>query len=363
MSDGPNKQSVGDPRRVATAGQTFSTLSQMSTDDRRIDAVSGEPAATRDSVARPATSAKRSNGSIDPREETVAKRAAPRSKAPAAKAPAAKSPTSPARPPKKKVPAARVEPALPAPEPAPPLSTAAAILLAPIPLPPIPLPPIQLQPDRTEVDPAPDTAPVSWVPTTFEPVLFDAAVQDPTGEHVPPDGALAQGSRSTRVSPGGRRPRPRVRRVTRVVRHVDPWSVFKIALCFSAVLYGICLTAGVLLWNVAYTTGTVDNLEKFFESFGWSSFHFKGGQLYHNAWIIGLFIALGLTGLALLSATLFNLITDLVGGVRVTVLEEEVIERTPTASTPLLRRRRTPSSGAATGESPAGFDDSVDKAG
>lgn len=232
-----------------------------------------------------------------------------------------------------------------------------------MPLPPIQLPPIQLQPDQTEVELVPDVAPVSWAPTTFEPVLFDAAVDDPTGENVAPVGTLPQGSRSTRVSPGGRRPRPRVRRVTRVVRHVDPWSVFKIALCFSAVLYGICLTAGVLLWNVAYTTGTVDNLEKFFESFGWSSFHFKGGQLYHNAWIIGLFIALGLTGLALLSATLFNLITDLVGGVRVTVLEEEVIERTPTASAPLLRRRRRSSRGAATGVPPVVFEDSVDKAG
>ena len=217
----------------------------------------------------------------------------------------------------------------------------------------------------------PDPSPVSWVPTTFEPVIFDAALEDPTGEHVPPVWVAAQGGRSIRVAPGGRRPRPRVRRVTRVVRHVDPWSVFKIALCFSAVLYGICLTAGVLLWNVAYTTGTVDNLEKFFESFGWSSFRFKGGQLYHNAWIIGLFIALGLTGLALLSATLFNLITDLVGGVRVTVLEEEVIERTPIASSPLLRRRRAPSTGTDTGPNTGpntgpvsgGLENSVDKAG
>ena len=63
--------------------------------------------------------------------------------------------------------------------------------------------------------------------------------------------------------------RPRVRQVTRVVRHVDPWSVFKVALVFNLVLYVVLLTAGVLLWNVAYATGTVDNLERFFESFGW----------------------------------------------------------------------------------------------
>ncbi len=122
--------------------------------------------------------------------------------------------------------------------------------------------------------------------------------------------------------------RPRVRKVTRVVRHVDPWTVFKVAAIFSLVVYGVLLTAGVLLWNVANTTGTVDNLERFFESFGWEQFEFNGGQIYHAAWIAGLFGALALTGFAVLGATLFNLITDLVGGVRFTVLEEEVVEKT-----------------------------------
>ena len=91
-----------------------------------------------------------------------------------------------------------------------------------------------------------------------------------------------------------RRGRPRVRRVTRVVRHVDTWSVFKVSLVVNVILYVVCLTAGVLLWNVAYATGTVDNVEKFFEQFGWESFQFHGGELYHNAWIGGLFVAVGL---------------------------------------------------------------------
>lgn len=135
-----------------------------------------------------------------------------------------------------------------------------------------------------------------------------------------------------------RRGKPRVRRVTRVVRHVDTWSVFKVALVFNAILFVVCLTSGVLLWNVANATGTVDNVEKFFEQFGWSSFEFKGGELYHSAWVAGLFVAIGLTGFAVLLATLFNLITDLVGGVRVSVLEEEVVARS--SNHPAVRRRR-----------------------
>jgi hypothetical protein len=136
--------------------------------------------------------------------------------------------------------------------------------------------------------------------------------------------------------------KPRVRRVTRVVRHVDPWSVFKIAAVANVVLYLIMLTAGVLLWNVAYATGTIDNVERFFESFGWSSFEFNGGEIYHNAWIGGIFVVIGLTGLAVLLATLFNLITDLVGGMRFTVLEEEVVEARTSPMRRFVVRRAEP---------------------
>jgi hypothetical protein len=136
--------------------------------------------------------------------------------------------------------------------------------------------------------------------------------------------------------------KPRVRKVTRVVRHVDPWSVFKIALVAHTVLYVIVLTAGVLLWNVAHATGTVDNVERFFESFGWESFEFDGGEIYHAAWIAGLFGVIGLTGLAVLAATLFNLITDLVGGMRFTVLEEEVVETRVSPMRRFVVRRTEP---------------------
>jgi len=123
-----------------------------------------------------------------------------------------------------------------------------------------------------------------------------------------------------------RRGRDRVRRVTRTIRHVDPWSTFKVALICSLVLYGVAMTSGVLLWNVALRTGTIANIERWFTQFGWESFELNGGEIYHNAWIAGLFVAVGLTGVAVLMATVFNLVSDIVGGVGVTVLEDEVVE-------------------------------------
>ena len=118
--------------------------------------------------------------------------------------------------------------------------------------------------------------------------------------------------------------RPRVRRVSLVIRDIDPWSVFKVALVFHLVLYFVVLISLVLLWSVAESTGTIENIENFMESFGWESFSFDGWALFKNVWVLGLFVVVLFTGLWVLIATIFNLITDLVGGVRVTVLEEEV---------------------------------------
>ena len=118
---------------------------------------------------------------------------------------------------------------------------------------------------------------------------------------------------------------PRIRRVTRVVRDIDPWSVFKIGLIFHFVIYLIVLVALVLLWSVASATGTIDNIQQFMKSFGWESFQFKGGQLFVNVTILGLLAVVLGTALWVLAATIFNLITDLVGGIRVTMLEEEVV--------------------------------------
>ena len=122
-------------------------------------------------------------------------------------------------------------------------------------------------------------------------------------------------------------PAPRVRRVTRVVRDIDPWSVFKVTLVFHFALYVMVLISSILIWNVANATGTVDNVERFMESFGWDTFRFDGGQIFHNLWILGLFFVFLLTGLAVVMAAVFYLIADLVGGVRVSVLEEEVVAR------------------------------------
>jgi hypothetical protein len=87
----------------------------------------------------------------------------------------------------------------------------------------------------------------------------------------------------------------------------------------------VALVAVTLLWSVANSTGTIDNVENFFESFGWESFSFDGSALFGNVVAFGLLAAILGTALWVVGAVMFNLITELVGGVRVTVLEEEVV--------------------------------------
>lgn len=119
----------------------------------------------------------------------------------------------------------------------------------------------------------------------------------------------------------------RVRRVTRVIRDIDMWTVFKVGLVFHCAMYVMLLVSGILLWSVGSVTGTIDNVEQFMESFGWSSFTFDGAAVLRGYLVLGLFGIAMATALWVVGALVFNLIAELVGGVRVTVLEEEVVAR------------------------------------
>lgn len=213
------------------------------------------------------------------------------------------------------------------------------------------------QPEQgSESDAPPRTTPVQVPENSDE-------VSEPTSEFVMPDIVTAEPSgevpqvveadsvrSTTHSSPaflGVRRQvvlrrvggRPRVRRVSRVLRHIDPWSTFKVAALFSLVSYVVLLTAGVMLWRVADSTGTIANVERWFTQFGWETFELHGDEIFSAAWVIGLFLVVATTGAAVLMATIFNLISDVVGGIRLSVLEEEVTERTFDPIEAFRRRR------------------------
>lgn len=124
--------------------------------------------------------------------------------------------------------------------------------------------------------------------------------------------------------PVTKRRKATVRRVTRVIRKIDAWSVCKLAVLFFVTLYLVVLVAGVLLWGVVSSSGLLDNLENFIrKAFALDTFEFSGGMIFRASWVLGLVLVVAGTMFTVAATVFFNLLSDLTGGVRVTVLEEE----------------------------------------
>jgi hypothetical protein len=133
-------------------------------------------------------------------------------------------------------------------------------------------------------------------------------------------------------------PRLRARKVQRVIRRVEPWSVLKLSAVFFFCTWLIVTVAGLVLWRVAEATGTVGNVESFLAELSSSeSFTIDGGQILRASAIIGLVLVVAGTAMTMLLTIMFNLISELTGGIRLAVVELESAER--------VRRRRwwTPS--------------------
>ena len=110
----------------------------------------------------------------------------------------------------------------------------------------------------------------------------------------------------------------------RTIRHIDPWSVFKVSVLLYACLYVAFLLGGVLLWAAIRRSGLVDNVESFIAEVGsYAVWRIDAGVIYNRAWKIGIVLATAGVAFNVLMAIMFNLISDLVGGVRVTILEDE----------------------------------------
>ena len=136
-----------------------------------------------------------------------------------------------------------------------------------------------------------------------------------------------------------RRVKLQARRVRRVIRHIEVWSVLKISILFFACLWAVFLIAGFIVWGVAESSGTVGKLESLItELFALDTFNFDGKQIFRGYALGGLILAIAGSTLNVLMVLLFNLISDLTGGLRITMIEEETVRPSPPR-----RRRRIPS--------------------
>ena len=112
-----------------------------------------------------------------------------------------------------------------------------------------------------------------------------------------------------------------VRRVRRIIRKIDPWTVLKVSLVFNAIASLTFVLGTWVVWSMALQRGIPNRFVEIFESLTLTLT--IDGELYFRV-VVMLAIVGGIlaTALMTLSAVLYNLISDLVGGVEVTVLEE-----------------------------------------
>lgn len=152
-----------------------------------------------------------------------------------------------------------------------------------------------------------------------------AATSDVTGEF--------WGEEKVRSGEGGAGRSRRGRRAMRrhhILRNISVWSVLKVSVVFYLCVWIVLLISGVVLWQMSEQAGLVGNVESFWaEATGQETVEWDGSVLFRSWLMAGSVLALAAAALTTLFAALFNLICDLTGGIRYTVLEVEQVERGP----------------------------------
>src|SRR4051812_49717731 len=135
----------------------------------------------------------------------------------------------------------------------------------------------------------------------------------------PAASALSVGtSASTRK--GGRRARLTLKRI-------DPWSMLKFSFVYSLAGLVVLLVAVVALYGIVDAMGVIGSIQTFLRDVegskngsgvaDWLSF----GRVFSIALVVGLINVVLFTAFATLTAFIYNVCTDLVGGVEVTLAE------------------------------------------
>ncbi|HVW80074.1 MAG TPA: DUF3566 domain-containing protein [Mycobacteriales bacterium] len=123
--------------------------------------------------------------------------------------------------------------------------------------------------------------------------------------------------------------RRRGRRARLTLKRIDPWSTLKFSLVYGLVGMAVLLVVAVVLYGVVDALGVISSLRKFLSDVSdsssgpglgaWLSFD----RVVLVALVVGLVNVVLFTAFATLTAFIYNVCTDIVGGVEVTLSERE----------------------------------------
>jgi hypothetical protein len=115
-----------------------------------------------------------------------------------------------------------------------------------------------------------------------------------------------------------------VRRVRRVLRKIDPWTVLKVSVVFFAI-FVFALGVGLsIAWTLLRNSGWPDTLVDIVNDLGVfeEDINLDGVNMARFIVFFSISSAIFMTGLATLASVFYNLISDVVGGIEYVVLEE-----------------------------------------
>ncbi|ORV62723.1 DUF3566 domain-containing protein [Mycobacterium europaeum] len=143
------------------------------------------------------------------------------------------------------------------------------------------------------------------------------------GRSSTPEGREGRDSR-TQVS---RRPRGPVR-ASMQIRRVDPWSTLKVSLLLSVALFFVWMIAVAFLYLVLGGMGVWSKLNSnvgdlLNNTSGSSGELVSSGTIFGGAVLIGLVNIVLLTAMATIGALVYNVTTDLIGGIEVTLADRD----------------------------------------
>lgn len=134
-------------------------------------------------------------------------------------------------------------------------------------------------------------------------------------------------SRDARVQLSARRSRGPVR-ASMQIRRIDPWSTLKVSLLLSVALFFVWMITVAFLYLVLGGMGVWAKLNSnvgdlLNNASGSSAELVSSGTIFGGAFLIGLVNIVLMTALATIGAFVNNLITDLIGGIEVTLADRD----------------------------------------
>lgn len=112
-----------------------------------------------------------------------------------------------------------------------------------------------------------------------------------------------------------------VRRVRRIIRKIDPWTVLKVGFVLNTIGALVWVLGVWVAWSIAVQRGIPD---AFVDLFGRLTIAVSpDGELYFRVIVMLAIIGvIMMTALMTLAAVLYNLISDVIGGIELIMLEE-----------------------------------------